>query len=79
MKLVPDDDDSFEFTLSSDNFNDNEKDAIFSNPLDDPDLHKRCKDPKLCNEEQCVIYLGGSELVMINNDSFDDIINDLEK
>lgn len=78
MKLVPDDNDSFEFTLSNTNFSEDEKDAIFSNPLDDPELHKRCKDPKLCNEEQCIIYLGGSELAMIQDDSFDDIISDLE-
>ena len=80
MELKPDDDDSFEFIVSNDNFTEGEKDALFSNPLDDPDLHRRCKYPELCNEEQCMVYIVGSELATIQDsgDSFDDIISDLD-
>ena len=82
MKLVPDDDDSFEFAVSSDCFSKEEENMVFSNPLDDPDLHKKCKDKELCNKEECMVYIGGQELAVLNNtsiESYDDIIKEIEE
>lgn len=81
MKLVPDDDDSFEFKVSDNSFSKGEEEAIFSDPLDDPDLHKRCKDKEICGREECTVYTDGSELTELKNntETYDDIISELEE